>query len=236
MKKKAYIFGYGSHGRAIADGLKKEAFEILILESNEKDYKESIADGFESTKLIDVTKDELLEELMIEDDDQVICVMNDEHLNVFLTLSLRSLYPNSFILSISDSTHTTQKLKKAGADKVISLYEVSANRIHNILKRPTTTKLLDDFITEHSDISFREMKVPDNSVFDGTMIDDLDFSQYAILLVGMIDEEVSHDFLFLTAGIEHKIDAGDTLVCIGRDEDLAKFEKTIHIKKDLKWK
>ena len=227
MKKRAFLFGYGRHGKAIAAGLKKEQFKIVILESNEVNLKASKEDGYVDTLLIDVTKDSELEALMIEDDDQVVCVMDDEHLNVFLTLSMRSLYANSFILSISDSLHTTQKLKKAGANKVISLYEVSANRIHNILKRPNATSLLDGFVTDRSEISFKEIVIPEHSPLDGKMADDIDFGEDRVLLVGLIDEALSHGFVFITADIVHKLDAGDTIVCIGKDEDLEKFEKKI---------
>ncbi len=227
MTKRAFLFGYGRHGRAIAEGLKLEEFQIVILESEDTNLKAAQDDGYLDTMLVDVTKDSQLEALSIEDDDKVICVMDDEHLNVFLTLSLRSLYEHSFLLSISDSIHTTQKLKKAGANRVISLYEVSANRIHNILKRPTATQLLDGFVTNHSDISFKEMTIPTGSMLDGQMADDINFGEYRVLLVGMIDEELSHGFLFITAGVEHKIDAGDTIVCIGDDEDLEEFEKSV---------
>ncbi|SFV52072.1 Potassium channel protein [hydrothermal vent metagenome] len=227
MTKRAFLFGYGRHGRAIADGLKMEHFRVVILESEEINLDVAKDDGFLDTTLIDVTKDSQLEALNIEDDDKVICVMDDEHLNVFLTLSLRSIYENCFLLSISDSIHTTQKLKKAGANRVISLYEVSANRIHNILKRPTATQLLDGFVTNHSDISFKEMTIPAGSMLDGKMADDINFGEHRVLLIGMIDEELSHGFLFITAGVEHKIDAGDTIVCIGDDEDLKEFEKSV---------
>ena len=95
---------------------------------------------------MDVTNDRLLEVLNPQNYEKLVCVMEDEHLNVFLTLSLRSLFKESYILSISDSIHTTKKLKMAGANKVIDLYEVSANKIHNILKRPVATKLLEGFV------------------------------------------------------------------------------------------
>jgi voltage-gated potassium channel len=233
MKKRAFLFGYGQHGRAIAEGLKIEEFKVIILESEESNLEVAKEDGFLDTILIDITKDSQLESLMIEDDDKVICVMDDEHLNVFLTLSLRSIYEHSFLLSISDSIHTTQKLKKAGANRVISLYEVSANRIHNILKRPTATQLLDGFVTNHSDISFKEMTIPVGSRLDGVMVDDIYFGEYKVLLVGMIDEELSQKFIFITAGVEHKIDAGDTIVCIGKDEDLLEFEKSVVNTEDM---
>jgi len=46
----------------------------------------------------------------------------------------------------------------------------------------------------------------------------------------MIDEELGHHFTFVTAGINHKIDSGDTIVCIGEKEYLDTFEILINQK------
>ncbi|MEA3418410.1 MAG: NAD-binding protein [Campylobacterota bacterium] len=234
MIKRAFIFGYGNHGRPITAGLHKSGFRVTVVESNEKNHQLSKEDGCLDTLLIDVTRDAHLEELLVEENDQLICVMDDEHLNVFLTLSLRSLYPNSFILSISDSIHTSQKLKMAGADRVIDLYEASANRIHNILKKPVATKLLDGFVSDTNEISFKGMIIPEGSFLDGIMVDDVNFRAYRVLLVGMIDKELGDNFVFTTDRIEHKLDKGDTIVCMGKDDDLERFENRIGQKETLK--
>jgi len=86
---------------------------------------------------------------------------------------------------------------------------------------------LDGFVTNHSDISFKEMAILTGSVLDGMMADDINFGEHNVLLIGMIDKELSDGFLFITAGVEHKIDAGDIIVCIGKDEDLLEFEKSV---------
>jgi voltage-gated potassium channel len=96
------------------------------------------------------------------------------------------------------------------------------------------TRLLDGFVTDRSEISFKEMIIPEGSFLDGRMTDEVDFGQYNVLLVGMIDEELGHSFIFITTGIEHKIDAGDTIVCIGKDDDLEKFKSIIGQKETVK--
>jgi len=225
MKKNAFIFGYGQRGNSFSKGLKKDDFHLYIVDSDKKLCQEAKDDGYVDVLYIDVTKDEALEELAIDDDSYIICVMEDEHLNVFLTLSLRALFPHATIVAISDSIHVTQKLKMAGASKVIDLYQVSANRIHNILRKPIATKLLDSFVSDSYAISFREMLIPENSYLDGMMADSVNFSTQGVLLIGMIDVELSHKFIFITSGIDHKLDSGDTIVCIGHDHDLDSFEE-----------
>ena len=221
------LFGYGSHGKFIAEGLVEDGFTVQIVESDEAFYLQAIEDGHDNALKVDVTKDEALVALTPENYTQLVCVMDDEHLNVFLTLSLRSLFKDSYLLAISDSIHTTQKLHMAGANKVIDLYEVSANKIHNILNRPVATELLEEFVTQKQGISFRELEIPQNSFLHGLMTDDIDLSEYGVLLVGILDEELGNNFIFITAGINHKLDSGDTLVCLGNHKELNRFETMI---------
>jgi voltage-gated potassium channel len=221
------LFGYGSHGKFIAKGLHEDGFRLKIIESNHDYYLQAKEDGFIDVENMDVTNDRLLEVLDPERYEQLVCVMEDEHLNVFLTLSLRSLFKESYILAISDSIHTTKKLKMAGADKVVDLYEVSANKIYNILKRPVATKLLEGFVSGRDGIGFKEMLIPPRSFLEGMTTDEIDFSPYGVLLIGMIDEELGHTFVFITAGINHELNHGDTIVCIGPEDKLNAFAEAI---------
>ncbi len=227
MHSKIFIFGYGKHGKSIARGLLQEGHRVTIIESNEKQYEDAKEDGFIDCLLMDVTQDSKLEALMVEKGDQLICVMDDEHLNVFLTLSLRPLFPESTLLAISDSIHASQKLQMAGADCVIDLYDSAANRIHNLLKRPTVTRFLDGVFEGKGGIVFREIVIPRGSFMDGMLVDDIDFSLHKVLLIGMVDFELGEHFVFITSGEEHRIDHGDHIVCLGLDEDLDKFETLI---------
>ncbi|SFV53715.1 Potassium channel protein [hydrothermal vent metagenome] len=227
LKNKIAIFGYGNHGKFIAKGLLEDGFDVTVIESEKHFFKDAKSDNFKQVFFADVTKDSELKKLELESFSQLVCVMDDEHLNVFLTLSLRSLFKDSYILSISDSLNVTKKLQMAGANKVIDLYEVSANKIYNILEKPIATKVLEDFVNNKSGITFREMLIPPNSFLDGMMVEDVNFSSYGVLLVGLIDEELSHSFVFVTAGIAHKLDSGDTIVCLGEKKELEVFEALI---------
>jgi len=227
MRKKVYLFGYGKQGRTVSEGLKKEGFEVVIVDTDDKNIEAAKAAGFSEVYLVDVTDDRQIESLHIAPDAIIVCVMEDEHLNVFLTLSLRALYKQATIYAISSSVHVTQKLKMAGASRVIDMYHVSANRIHNILTKPVATKLIDSFITSDSDISFREIVIPEGSWLDGKMADEVDFSAYGVLLIGLVDRELGEKFIFVTSGLKHKLDSGDIMVCMGYNEDLDRFESII---------
>ena len=227
LERSILLFGYGSHGKFIAKGLHEDGFRLKIIETNHDYYLQAKEDGFIDVEHMDVTNDRLLEVLDPERYEQLVCVMEDEHLNVFLTLSLRSLFKESYILSISDSIHTTKKLKMAGADKVVDLYEVSANKIYNILKRPVATKPLESFVSGRDGIGLKEIIIPKDSFLEGKTTDEVDFSPYGVLLIGMIDEALGHSFVFITAGINHELNHGDTIVCVGPKDELNAFAEEI---------
>ena len=227
MDKKILLFGYGNHGRSIAKSLKDDGFYVDIVVSIEENEQNFLKHEFENMYRIDITDDDELEKLSIDSYAKIVCVMDDEHHNVFLTLSLKSLYKNAFIIAISDSIYTTQKLKMAGADNVIDLYEVSANRVHNILTKPTATRILDGFLNHQKGIHFKEIFIPKDSFLDGKNTNDLDISKYNILLVGMVDQELGSDFIFITTGINHKLDSGDTIVCLGTVDSLDLFTQIV---------
>jgi len=222
-----HLFGYGRHGRLIAKGLLDSGYLIHILECDDKKISNAKEHGFVNVDLVDMTDDEQLSNLDIDSNDLIICVMDDEHFNVFLTLSLRRIHPDIKIFAISDSIHTAEKLEMAGASKVIDLYQVSATKIHNFLNKPVTTRLLSGFLGDDHDISFRQFVIPEGSFLHGRYTDNLDFSSFNLLLLGIIDLELGDDLIFITEGHNHRLDSGDILVCMGKDIDLDRFEETI---------
>ncbi len=227
MSKEIFLFGYSAQGQVLAKSLSKERYRLYIIESDASLLEKATKDGYLDTMLVDVMDDAAIETLHINDESLIVCVMKDEHLNVYVTLSLRALYPSVSILALSNSIYTTQKLKMAGANRVIDTYKVSAYRIHNILRRPVATKLLDSFISDSSPISFAEILIPENSFLDAKMIGDIDFNSFGILIIGMQDAEPGSQFKFVTIGVEQRLTCGDTLVCMGYDEDLERFKKLI---------
>lgn len=205
FRQKAFMFGYSVERLFLAKELGYKSMGFSIVVNDEKSYNRAIADGYSNVKLLDITDDRALEELPINDNDYLICVMADHYLNVFLTISLHYLFPKAVIVALSDSPHTTQKLKMAGASKIIDLYQVSANRIHNILNKPLATKLVERLLNTDEDFSFKEMEIPKGSSLDGVMVDDFDFSKHGIILVGMIDKRLSNQFIFITSGLENRL-------------------------------
>ena len=230
--KRAFLFGYSKRSSFLTRELQKNGFDIIIVVSESNSYDKAREDGYLNILKMDITDDIELESLNVREGDHLVCVMEDSHLNVFLTLSLHSLYPKNMIIALSDSLHVAQKLRMAGASKVIDLYQVSANRIYNILHKPIATKLIGKLLSPEDELSIREIYIPKDSFLDKIMVDDFDFTKHNVILVGMIDRRLSNQFLFITSGLRHRLDRGDTMVCIGYNDDLDRFQKYVEMTKE----
>jgi len=225
------LFGFGKLGFRIHEALSSAFNEIKIID-NRKDLIESAKkSGIESAFLIDITNDLKLEEVGL-DNKILFCAMDEMSLNIFLVLSLKTLSTNSTIISVSTSAENTRKLKFIGADKVIDLYESSANRIVDIVTRPTVTKVLDEIIYVDNGISIEEIEIPPNSFLEDKCISDVDFREFGLILIGITDKEISDNFIFATKGINHKFDAGDILVLLGESQVLENFYTLLMGQKD----
>lgn len=222
------LFGYGSAGRMIYGMLTAAKHKISVVDDDLSRIEAAKAEGIADALCIDLTDDAQIGEIGVIDGKQILyCSLDDVSMNIFLTLSLRTLYPESAIIAISNSVENSKKLHYCGADKVIDIYESSANRIVNILTRPAVTQVMDEIIFVQNDISIEEIVLPPGSFLENKKISEVNLGGFGIIMVGIADKELSDQMILATKGIDHKLDSGDILVVVGYDVDLERFKQKI---------
>ena len=223
MKKEVLIFGYGRFGSSIAKSIKEYGTNVKVAVNSKVEFTKAVEDKME-VEYFNLENDDSIKSLEINEQLYLICAMDNNHENLFLSLSLRDLFTKSYILAISDSIHVSDKLRMAGVNRVIDIYNISGNIIKNILEIPVATKFLQGFINKSHDFIFKEIKIGPNSPLNGKKLSEVDFNKYNIIFIGMIDEELGNQFVFNTVGFDHKIDDKDTIVCVGREQDIYRFK------------
>jgi len=227
---RSIIFGFDDFGEKVAKALGKRVSIVVFNEEEEKRAK---------NKLYDVIRfDEISEDSLKElDYSMAVALLREEDKNLFLCLSLKDLFPEKKLIAKVSEKGNEYKYKLAGVDKIINPYDVAANRIMTILKKPTTLKLLEEIIFQDNNFSFAEIEVPKDSFLDGKYINDVykDISNiYNILIVAIVDKEMSENVQFITKGVNHKIDREDILVVVGDKEDIERFKEDLEIVKGIK--
>ncbi len=228
-KNKIIIYSYNEISHQIAQILQQKGYEILIAEEDTSLHEKIKLDGFKFSEL-SLMEDENLEKIGLHNKEvkAFFCLNEDKNNNLFVILSARHFNKDIKIISLSSDVDNNKPLLLAGANKVLNPYKISAFRIFRILHKPYIMDVLDNILFSKSDINVEEITVKKDSIFDGILLSELNQIKRAnIIILGIQDKELSEDFIFFSAGINHKIDEGDTLVLLGRLKELAKFKESI---------
>jgi voltage-gated potassium channel len=226
--KNILLFGYGNFGRQLHKHLELAGHTIRILSTNETFIQEAYEVGVDVEKINIKRNDDILALEIDEDKDLLYCAMNQTANNLFLVLTLRTLFPKATIIAISNSFENTRKLQYAGADSVIDLYEATSRRVVNILTKPAVTRALDEIVYKQNDLSMAEVMLQKGTWLDGKLIHDIDFKSLGVILVALIDKELGYELIFTDHRINHKLDVGDILVIVAKKEQLEIFKKKIY--------
>ncbi len=129
-KKNIFCFGYTRKSSHICKMLKEEGTEVSIYEIDSARYESAKSDGFTNVILIDKQSSEAPD----INDGIAVCAMDDEALNVYYAITLRSNGFNSEIVALSDSKEDNRKLLLAGVSKIFDMYDESASQFVELIE------------------------------------------------------------------------------------------------------
>lgn len=229
VTNKIFIYGFNNIAEKIAKTLREKNYHIIVIEDDPNYSKKAKDFGFELYEL-SLMEDENIIKLGLNEQNikAFFCLGEDKNRNLFITLSVRNINKSIKIISLSSTKEDNKTLKLAGADKTINPYEIGAMRIFRSLHKPIILDILDNILFTSSDIQIAEHTIEKNTIFDGIYLEDLRLiDKKNIIILGIQDREISDDFFFFSTGINHKIDAGDTIVMLGHAKDLKEFKKLV---------
>ena len=226
-RKNIILFGYGSFGKQLYKKLRSRGHNIKVIVGFD-DYVEMESDASADITRINITRNDDILALNLDAKESIFyCVMNKTAHNLFLVLTLKSLYPDANVIANSNSKETTRKLKYAGASSVIDLYEATSRRIVNVLTKPAVSMALDEIIYKQNDLKMLEIELQENTFLEGRYINEISFRQMGIILIAIIDKELGYELIFTDHKINHKLDAGDILVIVAKESDIRKFQEML---------
>lgn len=228
---KIVIYNFSKIGIQIAKVLLKKGYQIVIIDEEEENLALAKKNGY-SVFQSDLINDDDIKRIGLAEDPTIkafFCVTDSKNMNLFVTLSVRNLNKNLKIISVSFAKEDDKTILLAGANKVINPFEIGAHRIFRLLHKPVILDVLDNILFSESDIEVSEITIKKGSILDSIYLSDLELiHKNDIIILGIQDKELSNKFIFFSSGINHKIDAGDTIVLLGRSHELKKFKDMIH--------
>ena len=215
------VCGAGRVGGNVADILRAEGEDYVVIESSEPLVEQMRKDGH----LVlhgDATQDELLHKAGITKAKGIICGLSNDAYNVFVVLTARALNPSLRIVSRAVQPESVAKLRHAGADKIISPDQIGGHRMAMAMLKPTVIELMETMYAPHNlEIQLEEMRIGEKSQLANRPVQDF-FSRGVgqVMLVAIIrDSDVK-----MNPNNDKIILPGDVLMLIGSSNELKKVE------------
>jgi voltage-gated potassium channel len=220
LRDHCIICGFGRVGTRIGDEFAAAHKPFVVIDENKEAVQRCIQKGYLVLQG-NAASDGILREAGIQYAQVLLAATDQDANNIYITLSARNLNPNLHIVARANHDETLVKLKRAGADRVLSPYAIGGHRMANLALQPTVVDFFDTLINaEHPDLAVREIILPAHSPLIGQTIVD---AQNMLTDGTMILAIKKPGGLVMGSRLETRIESGDAAMIVGTHEQLSAF-------------
>ena len=225
LEKHYIVSGYGRVGRGAVLDLQQAGLPFVIVDRNPQKVEAAIAAGMLAVAA-DSTLDQTLVGAGVGRARGLIAALATDADNLFLILSAKTLNPLLKIAARAGEEGAEQKLRRAGADTVFAPYTHAGHRLAQALIRPHVLEFL-EFTTQGigPDIVMEQVRVAEGSEFDSMSLIETQIRRETGVIVLAIRQADGQ--MMFNPPAEAVIHGGDSLVVMGKQESLYRFEQRV---------
>lgn len=214
------VCGWGRMGQAVVESLKRRERAFVVIERNPDKVRRLLAQGVNVVEA-DATSEEALKGAHVERARGLVACLNDDAHNVYVTLTARWLNPTLFIVARVAEVGAEDRLRRAGADRVVNPYALGGTRLAALLVKPAVVDFLDVSASpDDEQLEMEEVRLGVAGPLTGKTLADADLRRkfgIAVVAVKRGTELVPNPDPSFTFA------ASDALVVLGRRDQVVAF-------------
>jgi voltage-gated potassium channel len=217
------VCGYGRIGSVVVEEFRRQQIPCVVIERDPERVHEVVEAGGLGVEA-DASREEVLNRVGIARARGLIAAVGTDAENVYTVLTARLLRPDLFIISRAETEDARRKLTRAGADRVLSPYQIGALQIAQTALRPAVV----DFVqlatgSENLDLNMEQVLIGKRSPLNGRSLLEASLRQrFGVVVVGIQRHDGSMEF---NPEPETAMHDGDYLVVLGRSQNLKELEQ-----------
>lgn len=219
------LCGFGRIGRIVAEELDKQGVPFVVVELHADQVHEVLERGWIGVEA-DASREEVLERVGIHQARGLIAAVGTDAENVYTVLTARVMRPDLFIIARVESDDAERKLRRAGADRVISPYHIGAAHMAQTALRPAVVDFMHLATSAgHLELSMEQVRVPAPSMLVGKSLVESGIRQkFGVIIVAIKRADNAMEF---NPPPEAVIRGGDELVVLGGTQSVKALEEMI---------
>jgi voltage-gated potassium channel len=228
MKDHVIVCGAGSTGRNVIEELIKTGVPVIAIDVNEVELKE-IADKHPNAEYAfivgDATDDDVIAQVNLPAARGLVAALSSDKDNLYLTVSARQDNPKCRIVARCAELSHVEKIKKSGADAVVSPNYIGGLRLVSEMLRPSVVRFLDEMMRDRRQTYRIEEVTLGESAADlgATLRDARVREKFGMTVLAVRTKEGEAWTYNPDAGV--KIGPGMTLVVLGSSEQVNELKE-----------
>ncbi|HEV8038067.1 MAG TPA: NAD-binding protein [Bryobacteraceae bacterium] len=219
------VCGFGRVGRGAALELQRAGAPFLVVDRNDDRVEWAMKLGMLAV-LADATDDQTLADSGVLRAKGLIATLQSDADNLFVILSAKALKPTLLVSARIASEQSEKKMRLAGADYVFAPYDMTGNRMAQVMLKPHVSQFI-DFTTKGIglDVGIEQVRVPAASGQISKTLHQMQIRRELGVIILAIRK--SDGRMLFNPPAESEIEGGDFLIAMGESANLHKLEQML---------
>jgi voltage-gated potassium channel len=213
------VCGHGRIGSIIVDEFRRQHVPHVIVERDPARVRALLDSGHLAIEG-DASSEDVLTRAGVDRARGLIAALSTDAENVYTILSARLMNRGLYIIGRAESDESGRKIKQAGADRVMSPYQIGGLHMAQLALRPTVVEFVQlATSSEFMELSMEQVEVRPGGPLAGATIIGSNLRQtFGVIVIGIRRAAGRMEF---APPPDARMDAGDHLVVLGPNERLA---------------